>query len=141
MKRLILLIMLCLPLSAMAQSKGFDRLMDKYSMMQGCTAIVMEKEMLRSMGVKSGMDSVSAISIEKESLLKEFGEDVTAATKGYSVMMAVNSGGESVKICGLTEGDCIKELIVLTITSTEGVVVRVKGDNISLSEATSLIEM
>lgn len=141
MKRFILLIMLCLPLSAMAQTMSFDALVDKYSSMKDCTTILMEKDMLRSMGVGSGVDSVTAVSIEDESLLKAFREDVETATKGYSLMMTVNSGGELVKIYSrLAEGKT-SEFVVLTISSDEGVAIRVTGDNLSLSEAVSLIDM
>lgn len=141
MKRFILFIILCLPLSAIAQTASFNKLMDKYSSMQDCTTIIMEQEMLRSMGVTSGVDSVLVVSVESESLLDEFKEDVTLATKGYSVMMTVNSGGEMVKIVSRSEGGKISEMIVLTISSDEGVAIRVTGNNLSLSEAMTLIDM
>ncbi|MBO5697326.1 MAG: hypothetical protein J6R90_02910, partial [Alistipes sp.] len=74
----------------MAQTTSFNKLMEKYSTMQDCTTIVMEKEMLRSMGVESGMDSVLVVSVESKSLIDTFREDVTLATKGFSVLMTVN---------------------------------------------------
>ena len=141
MKRFILFIILCLPLSAIAQTTSFNKLMDKYSSMQDCTTIIMEHEMLRSMGVSSGMDSVLVVSVESEGLLDKFKEDVALATKGYSVMMTVNSGGEMVKIVSRSEGGKISEMIVLTISSDEGVVIRVTGNNLSLNEAMTLIDM
>lgn len=141
MKRFILFIILCLPLSAMAQTTSFSKLMEKYSTMQDCTTIVMEKEMLRSMGVESGMDSVLVVSVESKSLIDTFREDVALATKGFSVLMTVNSGGEMVKIVSRSEGGKISEMIVLTISSEEGVAIRVTGNNLSLNEAISLIDM
>lgn len=141
MKRFILFIILCLPLSAMAQTTSFNKLMEKYSTMQDCTTIVMEKEMLRSMGVESGMDSVLVVSVESEGLIDIFREDVALATKGFSVLMTVNSGGEMVKIVSRSEGGKISEMIVLTISSEEGVAIRVTGNNLSLNEAISLIDM
>ncbi|MBQ8774873.1 MAG: DUF4252 domain-containing protein [Alistipes sp.] len=141
MKRFILFIILCLPLSAIAQTTSFNKLMDKYSSMQDCTTIIMEQEMLRSMGVTSGVDSVLVVSVESEVLLDKFKEDVALATKGYSVMMTVNSGGEMVKIVSRSEGGKISEMIVLTISSDEGVAIRVTGNNLSLSEAMTLIDM
>ena len=115
--------------------------MDKYSSMQDCTTIIMEQEMLRSMGVTSGVDSVLVVSVESEGLLDKFKEDVALATKGYSVMMTVNSGGEMVKIVSRSEGGKISEMIVLTISSDEGVAIRVTGNNLSLNEAMTLIDM
>lgn len=125
----------------MAQTTSFNKLMEKYSTMQDCTTIVMEKEMLRSMGVESGMDSVLVVSVESKSLIDTFREDVTLATKGFSVLMTVNSGGEMVKIVSRSEGGKISEMIVLTISSEEGVAIRVTGNNLSLNEAISLIDM
>ena len=125
----------------MAQTTSFNKLMEKYSTMQDCTTIVMEKEMLRSMGVKSGMDSVLVVSVESKSLIDTFREDVALATKGFSVLMTVNSGGEMVKIVSRSEGGKISEMIVLTISSEEGVAIRVTGNNLSLNEAISLIDM
>lgn len=141
MKRFILFIILCLPLSAIAQTTSFSKLMEKYSTMQDCTTIVMEKEMLRSMGVESGMDSVLVVSVESEGLIDTFREDVALATKGFSVLMTVNSGGEMVKIVSRSAGGKISEMIVLTISSEEGVAIRVTGNNLSLNEAISLIDM
>ena len=125
----------------MAQTTSFNKLMEKYSTMQDCTTIVMEKEMLRSMGVVSGMDSVLVVSVESEGLIDTFREDVALATKGFSVLMTVNSGGEMVKIVSRSEGGKISEMIVLTISSEEGVAIRVTGNNLSLNEAISLIDM
>lgn len=125
----------------MAQTTSFNKLMEKYSTMQDCTTIVMEKEMLRSMGVESGMDSVLVVSVESKSLIDTFREDVALATKGFSVLMTVNSGGEMVKIVSRSEGGKISEMIVLTISSDEGVAIRVTGNNLSLNEAISLIDM
>ncbi|MBR3589492.1 MAG: DUF4252 domain-containing protein [Alistipes sp.] len=125
----------------MAQTTSFNKLMEKYSTMQDCTTIVMEKEMLRSMGVESGMDSVLVVSVESKSLIDTFREDVALATKGFSVLMTVNSGGEMVKIVSRSEGGKINEMIVLTISSEEGVAIRVTGNNLSLNEAISLIDM
>ena len=125
----------------MAQTTSFNKLMEKYSTMKDCTTIVMEKEMLRSMGVESGMDSVLVVSVESKSLIDTFREDVALATKGFSVLMTVNSGGEMVKIVSRSEGGKISEMIVLTISSEEGVAIRVTGNNLSLNEAISLIDM
>lgn len=125
----------------MAQTTSFNKLIEKYSTMQDCTTIVMEKEMLRSMGVESGMDSVLVVSVESEGLIDTFREDVALATKGFSVLMTVNSGGELVKIVSRSEGGKISEMIVLTISSEEGVAIRVTGNNLSLNEAISLIDM
>lgn len=133
--------MLCLPLTAIAQQTGFDKLVEKYSTMQHCTTIELQKDMLQSMGAKSDIDSLLAVSVESEELLDNFREDILKATQGYSTLMTVNNGGNQVRLYGKRTNGVLTEVIVLTTTDSEGVVVRITGKNISLSEATSLIDL
>lgn len=142
MKRLIILILLCLPMVARAQDMTFEGLVEKYSSLQHCTTIELSKQMLQSMDVQSDVDSLVAISVESSSLISEFRDDVAKVTGGYSSMLSVNNGGEMVKIYGRTDGkDSITALIVVTISNDEGVIVRITGEDISLNEATSLISL
>ena len=142
MKRLIILILLCLPMVARAQDMTFEGLVEKYSSLQHCTTIGLSKQMLQSMDVQSDIDSLVAISVESSSLISEFRDDVAKVTGGYSSMLSVNNGGEMVKIYGRTDGkDSITALIVVTISNDEGVIVRITGEDISLNEATSLISL
>lgn len=142
MKRLIILILLCLPMVARAQDMTFEGLVEKYSSLQHCTTIELSKQMLQSMDVQSDIDSLVAISVESSSLISEFRDDVAKVTGGYSSMLSVNNGGEMVKIYGRTDGkDSITALIVVTISNDEGVIVRITGEDISLNEATSLISL
>lgn len=142
MKRLIILVLLCLPMVAKAQEMTFATLVEKYSAMQHCTTIELSKEMLQSMDVKSDIDSLVAISVESGSLIAAFRSDVIAATAGYSSMLSVNNGGEMVKIYGRCDDDGnMTTLIVVTISNDEGVIVRITGEDISLSEATQLMSL
>lgn len=142
MKRLIILTLLCLPMVARGQDVTFAGLVEKYSSLQHCTTIELSKQMLQSMDVQSDIDSLVAISVESSSLISEFRDDVAKVIGGYSSMLSVNNGGEMVKIYGRTDGkDSITALIVVTISSSEGVVVMIKGDDISLSDASSLISL
>lgn len=142
MKRLVILMLLCLPMVAKAQDMTFAALVEKYSAMQHCTTIELSKDMLQSMDVKSDIDSLVVVSVESDSLIAGFRADVTSVTAGYSSMLSVNNGGDMVKIYGRCDDDGdITTIIVVTISNDEGVIIRITGDDISLSEATQLVSL
>lgn len=141
MKRFILLVMLCLPTMAMAESPTFKELVSKYSTMQHCTTIELSKSMLESMGADSDIDSLTAVSVESGELIEGFRRDVDVVTKDLSMLLSVNNDGDAIKIYGREEAGSIVEVMVLTISDAEGVLIQIKGDDISLSEATSLISI
>lgn len=125
-----------------AQDTTFATLIEKYSAMQHCTTIELSKDMLRSMDVSSDINSLVAISVESGEHIESFRSDVAHVTAGYSTMLSVNNSGEMVKIYGRSDDKGhITTLIVVTISSSEGVVVMIKGDKISLSDASSLISL
>lgn len=134
--------LLCLPMVAKAQDMTFAALVEKYSAMQHCTTIELSKDMLQSMDVKSDIDSLVVVSVESDSLIAGFRADVTSVTAGYSSMLSVNNGGDMVKIYGRCDDDGdITTIIVVTISNDEGVIIRITGDDISLSEATQLVSL
>ena len=150
MKRLILLIMLCLPTVALAQTDHLAPLVKKYSGHMNCSTVVLSKEMLNHMYSASGIESMQAISVEDPTLIPTLQEDLNNFLDYYKVVMSVNSDGTDVKIfhvrrqyiseeTGLRES--IEEFIVVAISETDGIVIRLTGHNISLSDATSLINI
>lgn len=141
MKRFILLILLVLPLYASAQQISFDELIRRYSSQQGCTTIELSQTMLSSMGVSDGVEHMQVIAVEDKALLSELREAIPEITDGMVVIMSVNSGNESVKICCRNSKEHgIVELVVATFDDGEGVLVRICGTNINISDASSLIE-
>lgn len=149
MKRLILLIMLCLPSVAMAQTDHIAPLVDKYSTKKNCSTVVLSGDMLKSMGANAGVEYMQMIAVEDVKLIGELKSDIEAIAKGYSLLMAVNSSGELVKIYHVTQvfkgenGNKRKELqeyLIVSISESEGVVVRLVGNDIKLNEATSILE-
>lgn len=150
MKRLILLIMFCLPIVATAQTDHLAPLIKKYSGQMNCSTVVLSKEMLSHMYAASGIESMQAISVENPKLIPTFKEDLESFLDYYKVVMAVNSDGTDVKIysvkrtyiskeTGLQES--IEEFVIVAISENEGVVIRLTGHNIELSDATSLINI
>lgn len=150
MKRLILLIMLCLPIVATAQTDHLAPLIKKYSGQMNCSTVVLSKEMLKHMYSASGIESMQAISVENPELIPTLKEDLDSFLDYYKVVMSVNSEGTDVKIysvkrqyisdeTGLSE--TIEEFIIVAISQTEGIAIRLTGHNITLSDATSLINI
>lgn len=141
MKRLILLIALLLPLGAMAQQRSFEELSKRYSTEKGCTTIELSEAMLSSMGANEGVERMQVIAVEQASLIEEFRASISEITEGLEVMMSVNSGGESVAIYARSdERKQVVELIVATFEGDTGVLVRICGTNIDISNASALLE-
>ncbi len=137
MKRFILLIMLCLPIAAIAQDNDFSKLVEKYSLKQDCTTIELTKDALNT---KTNITTIWAISVETAELIDEFKSDATKViSASYSPLLTVNSGGEMVKIYSIQKDGEISDLIVFSASSSDGVLVRIVGDNLSLSQAISLM--
>lgn len=137
MKRFILLIMLCLPIAGMAQDNDFFKLVEKYSLKQDCTTIELTKDALNT---KTNITTIWAISVETAELIDEFKSDATKViSASYSPLLTVNSGGEMVKIYSIQKDGEISDLIVFSASSSDGVLVRIVGDNLSLSQAISLM--
>lgn len=137
MKRFILLIILCLPIAGMAQDNDFFKLVEKYSLKQNCTTIELTKDALNT---KTNITTIWAISVETAELIDEFKSDATKViSASYSPLLTVNSGGEMVKIYSIQKDGEISDLIVFSASSSDGVLVRIVGDNLSLSQAISLM--
>lgn len=142
MKRFILLIMCILPMATKAQDGAFTELVNKYSTMQHCTTIELSKDMLQSMDVGANIDSLTAISVESSDLIETFKKDVADAIVGYKTLLTVNNSGEMVRILGQTDDKGhIVVLVVVTISNDEGVIVKITGRDISLSDASSLVSL
>lgn len=137
MKRFILLIMIYLPITAMAQDRAFSQMVEKYSSKQNCTTIELTKDALN---METNISNMWAISVETAELIEEFSSDVEQVISSkYTPMLSVNHDGESVKIYSIQKDGKICDIVVCSIAHSEGVIVRIVGDDITLSQAASLI--
>ena len=150
MKRLITLILLCIPISVFAQTDHIAPLIKKYSQFKNCSTVVLSKEMLNQMYANSGIESMQAISVEDPALLDILRNDLEKFIGGYNLLMSVNSDGTNVEIYRVEQHykskstgkrESIDDLFIVAISQTEGVVIRLTGHNIELSDATSLINI
>ena len=143
MKRLLLLILMCMPIMASAQSPGtFDELFTRYQTEQDCTTVILSREMLASMDVGPGIDLMQVISIENNTQSARFVSDVETIIANYIVIMRVGSGNQMVKMVSLANDEgAITELVILTTDSSECVVVRLIGKDIKLEDTGSIINL
>ena len=98
----------------------------------------------------TGINSMQAISVEDPALLNILRNDLEKFIGGYSLLMSVNSNGTNVEIYRVEQyyksektgkRESFDDYIIIAISSTEGVVIRLTGDNIKLEDATSLISI
>lgn len=150
MRRLILLIILCLPIVASAQTDYMTPLIKKYSAFKSCSTVVLSKEMLKQMSANSGIESMQAISVEDPALLDILKNDLEKFLGGYKLLMSVNSNGTNVEIYRVeqhyksknsSKRESLDNMFIVAISENEGVVIRLTGHNIELSDATSLINI
>ena len=150
MRRLILLIILCLPIVASAQTDYMTPLIKKYSAFKSCSTVVLSKEMLKQMSANSGIESMQAISVEDPALLDILKNDLEKFLGGYKLLMSVNSNGTNVEIYHVEQHykskatgkrESIDDIIIVAINTTEGVLIRLTGRNIELEDATSLLNI
>ncbi len=140
MKRLLLLIMTCMPLFAMAQQQ---ELIEKYSSIEGCATIELSKEMIASMGGGDGIDTLLAISVEREELIGNFSNEVQAYAKNMAKIMNVVQGSQRVTIYCTTEAESgnITVMLIYTESKTAAVMLILTGKNIELSNASSIMNL
>lgn len=98
----------------------------------------------------TGINSMQAISVEDPALLNILRNDLEKFIGGYALLMSVNSDGTNVEIYRVEQHyksektgkrESFDDYIIIAISSTEGVVIRLTGDNIKLEDATSLISI
>ena len=102
------------------------------------------------MSPDSGIESMQAISVEDPTLLNILQNDLDKFIRGYSLLMSVNSDGTNVEIYRIeqyykskntSKRESVDDLFIVAISESEGVVIRLTGHNIELSDATSLINI
>lgn len=138
MKRLIILLLMLSPLAAVAQNDAYKALFDSCVGREGYSTVQVTKQMLRMMDnskynlTLASIDGVMSITLDSAdaSAIAEFRKrcDRMIEQSGLSVMMSANGGGEAVNIYTLTVDDRIKEVIVMSFSSSSAAVVDVVGD-------------
>lgn len=137
MKRLIILFLALFPLSVVAQNSDFSQLVKRYSKERGFTIVQLSRQLLDTMGVEDGIESMSAISADDTPMLQEFCEDAQDMVANlYNVMSFINEG-KDVKIYSNRKASNGKiTLLVIFIRSDNAATfISLTGQNIELEKA------
>ena len=140
MKRFIIIFMLLLPLSAMAQK---NNLISHYQTVKGCTIVELSRPMLAGMGVDNNIERVEVIAIESCTLIPEFNERVVAETEHHTTIMSVISEGRTVSVYGHTDPKTgnTNQMLIFTSDDNKAIAVWLYGKDIELSDASSIVQL
>ncbi|MEE0864250.1 MAG: DUF4252 domain-containing protein [Alistipes sp.] len=141
MKRFILLLFGLMPLCAMAQGVTFDQLMQEYSSKPKCTTINISNTMIQYIGAEIAADYVRAIAIEDAGIIPTARKQIAELVVTYEMVMQVHSDDELVEIYQRTnsQGEVV-DMVMITISDEECMMLYIKGRNLKLENATSLIK-
>lgn len=146
MKKLIILLLMLSPLAVSAQNDAYKTLFDDCVGRDGYSTVQVSKDMLRIMDsdynlALASIDGVMSITFNSDdpAAVEAFRKrcDQMLDRSGLSVMVSTNDGTQAVKIYTSTVEDKIKEVIVLTCSPSETVVVDVVG-NLTLKQISRL---
>ena len=140
MKAFILAVMMCLPLCASAQS---DKLVDKYSQLEGCSTIELSKDMIRSMGATRGVDTLTAISVEDASLIDTFYAEAMEYVCGMNKLLSVVQSGQRVVIYASMDQSTHKvvKMVIYTSDGRSAVMAILTGTDIELNNVGSIMNI
>lgn len=142
MKRFIILLVMLLPLTAMAQTPTFESLFEEYSTKENCTTINISNAMLRSMEVNIDAEYMQVISVENKALMPIFQTQALEALKGFEVIMSVNRGDKTVKICQRSnENNVVVEISIMASSGEECILMHLIGKNLELNNMNSIMNM
>lgn len=142
MKRLVILLAILLPLSAMAQTPTFESLFNEYSTKEKCTTINISNAMLRSMEVNIDAEYMQVIAVENRALITTFITQAKEALSAFEVVMSVNSGDKAVMIYQHTvENGSVVDIYIMASSDGECVLMHINGKNLELGNMSSLMNM
>ena len=141
MKRLIILLAMLLPLSAIAQTPTFESLLKEYSLKEECTTINISNAMLKSMAVNIDAEYMQVIAVENKNLIETFRSQALEALSEFDVIMSVNSGGKSVQIyqCSDDNGSVV-DIYMMSYSGDECVLMHITGKNLELNSISSIMD-
>lgn len=134
MKRTILLVMMMLPIMAMAQLPHFAKLGEKYNGMEGVTAMTVNKQMIAMFaGENADFDFVDEIQIllcEDADVAKSIIKDAKKAVKKSDVneLLSANEDGATVTVYTKSEGDIFTDLVVVVENEDPSGFIVITGD-------------
>ena len=142
MKRLILLLTILLPFSAIAQETTFDSLFKEYSSKDKCTTLNISNAMFQSMNVKIDANYMQVISVENKALIPTFHTQALEALDKFEVVMSVNSDGKTVEIRQHSnQQNIVVDIYLMAYSDDECVLMHINGHNLELSNIGSVVNI
>ncbi len=134
MKRTILLVMMMLPIMAMAQLPHFAKLGEKYNGMEGVTAMTVNKQMIAMFaGENADFDFVDEIQIllcEDAGVASNIVKDAKKAVKKSKIeeLVSANEDGATFTVYTKSDGDIFTDLVVLVENEDPSGFIVITGD-------------
>ncbi len=134
MKRTILLVMMMLPIMAMAQLPHFAKLGEKYNGMEGVTAMTINKQMIAMFaGDNADFDFVDEVQIllsEDAGVGKNIVKDAKKAVKKSKIeeLVSANEDGATVTVYTKSDGDIFTDLVVVVENEDPSGFIVITGD-------------
>lgn len=134
MKRTILLVMMMLPIMAMAQLPHFAKLGEKYNGMEGVTAMTVNKQMIAMFaGENADFDFVDEIQIllsEDAGVASNIVKDAKKAVKKSKIeeLVSANEDGATFTIYTKSDGDIFTDIVVVVENEDPSGFIVITGD-------------
>ena len=134
MKRFILLIMLLLPVSAMATLPEVEKMTEKYTSKEQASVVNISKQMLKMMGRGiSGVeyvDSIVMLSSDNKSAIKGITKRTKRAVKRHKLqnLATLNEGGSAISIYTQISDNKITEALVLIAENSKTTLINLSGE-------------
>ena len=134
MKRTILLVMMMLPIMAMAQLPHFAKLGEKYNGMEGVTAMTVNKQMIAMFaGENADFDFVDEVQIlisEDAGVASNIVKDATKAVKKAKIeeLVSANEDGATFTIYTKGDGDIFTDIVVVVENEDPSGFIVITGD-------------
>lgn len=134
MKRTILLVMMMLPIMAMAQLPHFAKLGEKYNGMEGVTAMTVNKQMIAMFaGENADFDFVDEIQIllcEDAGVASNIVKDAKKAVKKSKIeeLVSANEDGATFTVYTKSDGDIFTDIVVVVENEDPSGFIVITGD-------------
>lgn len=134
MKRTILLVMMMLPIMAMAQLPHFVKLGEKYNDMEGVTAMTVNKQMIAMFaGENADFDFVDEIQIllcEDAGVASNIVKDAKKAVKKSKIeeLVSANEDGATFTVYTKSDGDIFTDIVVVVENEDPSGFIVITGD-------------
>ena len=134
MKRTILLVMMMLPIMAMAQLPHFAKLGEKYNGMEGVTAMTINKQMIAMFAGENAdfdfVDEVQILLCEDAGVASNIVKDAKKAVKKSKIeeLVSANEDGATFTIYTKSDGDIFTDIVVVVENEDPSGFIVITGD-------------